>query len=58
MEAGGLFQYFATLTEKADPLFQRWLLPWSTLKGLLRVGERKNKFGSTSNELIYFGKQI
>ncbi len=30
-EAGSLFQYFTTLTEKADPLLRRWLAPWSTL---------------------------
>ncbi len=32
-EAGSLFQYFTTLTEKADPLLRRWLAPWRTLKG-------------------------
>ncbi len=30
-EAGGLFQYFTTLAEKAGALFRRWLVPWSTL---------------------------
>ncbi len=28
-EAGSLFQYFTTLTEMADPLLRRWLIPWS-----------------------------
>ncbi len=27
MEAGSLFQYFTTLTEKADPLLRWWLIP-------------------------------
>ncbi len=26
-EAGSLFQYFTTLTEKADPLLRQWLVP-------------------------------
>ncbi len=26
-EAGSLFQYFTTLTEKADPLLRQWLIP-------------------------------
>ncbi len=30
MEAGSLFLYFTTLTEKADPLLRWWLVPWST----------------------------
>ncbi len=30
-EAGSLFQHFTTLIENADPLFRRWLAPWSTL---------------------------
>ncbi len=30
-EGGSLFQYFTTLTEKADSLLRRWLSPWSTL---------------------------
>ncbi len=30
-EAGNVFQYFTTLTEKADPLLWRWLVQWSTL---------------------------
>ncbi len=30
-EAGSLIQYFTTLTENADPLFRRWIAPWSTL---------------------------
>ncbi len=30
-EVGSLFQYFTTLTEKTDPLFRRWLVPWSSL---------------------------
>ncbi len=30
-EIGSLFQYFTTLAENADPLFLRWLAPWSTL---------------------------
>ncbi len=30
-EVGSLFQYFKTLTEKADPLLWRWLVPWSAL---------------------------
>ncbi len=34
-EAGSLFQYFTTLTEKADPLLRRWLVPWTTLWGAL-----------------------
>ncbi len=29
--AGRLFHYFTTLTEKANPVHRRWLLPWSTL---------------------------
>ncbi len=32
-EAGSLLQYFTTLTENADPLYRRWLAPWSTLLG-------------------------
>ncbi len=30
-EVGSLFQYFTTLTEKADPLLRRMLAPRSTL---------------------------
>ncbi len=44
-EAGSLFQYFTTLTEKVDALFRRWPLPWSTLEGCplrpRRVGRRE-----------------
>ncbi len=29
--AGSLFQYFTTLTEKADLLLRWWLAPWNTL---------------------------
>ncbi len=29
--AGNLSQCFRTLTEKAEPLLPRWLLPWATL---------------------------
>ncbi len=44
-ETGSLFQYFTTLTEKADPLLPRWLVPWSIWEGgplrPRRVGGRK-----------------
>ncbi len=40
-----LFQYFTTLTEKADPLLRRWLLLLSTLQVCLlrprRLGGEK-----------------
>ncbi len=46
-EIGSLFRYFTTLAKNADPLFLRWLSPWSTWKGCplrpRRVGGRKNK---------------
>ncbi len=29
--AGNLFQCFTHLTEKAEALLRRWLLPWATL---------------------------
>ncbi len=30
-EAWSLFQYFTTLTENAEPLLLRWLVPWSAV---------------------------
>ncbi len=32
---GNRIQYFTTLTDKAGPLFRRWLLSWNTCRGAL-----------------------
>ncbi len=46
-EAGSLFQYFTTLTEKADPLLQRRLVPRrGALLGRDEWRGSKNKFGT------------
>ncbi len=62
MEAGSLFQYFTTLTEKADPLLQRWLAPWGTLEGCplwpRRAGGRKSKFGLISKRPLNILKAV
>ncbi len=46
-EIGSLFQYSTTLAENANPLFLRWLAPWSTWKGCplrpRRVGGKKTR---------------
>ncbi len=58
-EAGSLFQYFTTLTEKTDPFFRRWLLPRSTLYGCTSrewEGEKLNI--QNTQEYIEFSNQI
>ncbi len=50
-EAGCLFQYFATLTEKLGPLLWWWLVHWSTLVAP-KAAKRKNKFGSTAKRSV------
>ncbi len=55
-EAGSLFQYFTTLTENADLLLRRLLVPWSTLKAT--SGGRKNKFGLISKRPLNILKAV
>ncbi len=57
-EAGSLFQYFTTLTEKADPIPRRWPVPWSTFFGALQdrdewEGENTSQFYQVSGNWHY-----
>ncbi len=49
-EVGSLFQYFTTLTKKADPRLRRW--PVGVLSKAATSGRKKSKFRSPSKRPI------